>query len=110
LSTHHENHSQDGCQVWELGMPSYPVLKLTLSHELTMDVSSFRQTWNLEFGKFISTAEKGIINSVKLRSLVTKYRKIWKIQSCEVCEFWLILYYAWQSDDQVSKRKDSAFI
>ena len=44
-----------------------------------MDHSPIRQTF--ELGKFISTAGKSIIN------LVEKYRKMWKIQSCEVYEF-----------------------
>ena len=48
-----------------------------------------RQTF--ELGKFItiiiSTAGKSILHLVKLRSLVAKYSKMWKIQSCEVCEF-----------------------
>ena len=47
-----------------------------------MDRSPIRQTF--ELGKFISTAGKSIINLVK-------YRKMWKIQSCEVC---ILLYYA----------------
>ena len=52
---------------------------------VAMDHSPIRQTF--ELGKFISTAGKSIINLVKLRSLVAKYRKMWNIQSCEVCEF-----------------------
>ncbi len=39
----------------------------------------------LQLGKFISTAGKSILNLVKLGGLVPKYRKMWKIQSCEVC-------------------------
>ena len=44
-----------------------------------MDHSPIRQTF--ELGKFISTARKSIIDLVQLRSLVEKYRKMWKIQS-----------------------------
>ncbi len=47
-----------------------------------MDHSPIRQTF--ELGKFISTAGKSIINLVKLRRLGEEYRKMWKIQSCEV--------------------------
>ncbi len=57
-----------------------------------MDHSPIRQTF--ELGKFVGTAGKSIINLVKLGSLVAKYRKMWKIQSCEVCEFCILLYYA----------------
>ncbi len=58
-----------------------------------MDHSPIRQT--SELGKFISTAGKSIINLVKLCGrLVEKYRKMWKIQSCEVCDFCILLYYA----------------
>ncbi len=64
-----------------------------LSH--LMDHSPIRQTFKL--GKFISTAGKSIINLVKLGRLVAKYRKMWKIQSCEVCEFCILLYYARKS-------------
>ncbi len=61
-----------------------------------MDHSPIRKTF--EIGKFISTAGKSIINLVKLGRLVTKYRKMWKIQSCElVCEFCILLYYARKS-------------
>ncbi len=62
---------------------------------MQMDHSPIRQTF--ELGKFISTAGKSIINLVKLCSLVEKYRKMWKIQSCEVCEFCMLLYYARKS-------------
>ncbi len=63
-----------------------PIVK---SH--AMDHSPITQT--SELGKFISTAGKSIINLVKLLSLVAKYRKMWNIQSCEVCEFCMLLYY-----------------
>ena len=55
-----------------------------------MDHPPIRQTF--ELGKFISTAGKSIINLVKLGSLVEKDRKMWKIQSCEVYEFCMLLY------------------
>ena len=55
-----------------------------------IDHSPIRQTF--ELGKFISTADKSILNLVRLRSLVTKYCKMWKIQSCEVCKFRILLY------------------
>ena len=61
--------------------------------------SPIRQTF--ELGKFISIAGKNILNLVKLGSLVAKYRKMWKIQSFEVCEFYMLLlvllYYARKS-------------
>ena len=60
-----------------------------------MDHSPIRQTF--ELGKFISTAGKSIINLVKLCSLVVKCCKMRKIQSCEVCEFCILLYYARKS-------------
>ena len=63
--------------------------------ESVMDHSPIRQTF--ELGKFISTAGKSIINLVNLRSLVEQYRKMWKIQSCEVCEFCILSYYARKS-------------
>ncbi len=66
-----------------------------------MDHSPIRQS--SELGKFISTAGKTIINLVKLRSLVEKYRKMWKIQSCEVCDFCILLYYARKSVTTFSK-------
>jgi hypothetical protein len=43
-----------------------------LKSSLTMNYSPFRQTF--ELGKFISPAGKSIINLVKLRSLIRKYR------------------------------------
>ncbi len=61
-----------------------------------MDHSPIKQTF--ELGKFISTAGKSILNLIKLRSLVAKYRKMWKIRkSCEVCEFCILLNYARKS-------------
>ncbi len=53
-----------------------------------MDHSPIRQTFELR--KFISTARKSVLNLVKLGSLVAKYRKVWKIQSCEICEFCML--------------------
>ncbi len=47
-----------------------------------MDHSPTRQTF--ELGKLLTNC---VLNLVKLLSLVGKYRKMWKIQSCEVCEF-----------------------
>ena len=44
-----------------------------------------------------STAEKSILNFIQLSSLVAKYCKMWKIQSCKVCEFCILLYYARKS-------------
>ena len=66
-----------------------------------MDRLPFRRTFELR--NFISTVEKGVINLVKLWSLVAKYRccKIFgcEIQSFIVCEFCMLLYYARQSDN-----------
>ena len=42
-----------------------------------MDDSRFKQTF--ELGVFINTAEKSSLNLVKLRSLVAKFSKMWKI-------------------------------
>jgi hypothetical protein len=44
-----------------------------------------------ELGKFITTAAKSVTNLVELRRLVAKYRKMWKIQSCQICEFCITL-------------------
>ena len=66
-----------------------------------MDHFPIKQT--SELGKFISTAGKSIINLVKLLGLVEKYRKMWKIQSCEVREFCIILYYTRKSVTTFSK-------
>ncbi len=74
---------------WCLTLPA-----LLFKHS-SMDHSPIRQTF--ELGKFISTAGTSIINLVKLRSLVEKYRKMWKIQSCEISEFFILLYYARES-------------
>ncbi len=71
-----------------------------------MDHSPIRQT--SELGKFISTAGKSIINLVKLGSLFEKYRKMWKIQSCEVCEFCILLYYARKTVTTFSKLRVSS--
>ena len=46
-----------------------------------MDHYPFRQTF--ELGIFISTAEKSILNLVKLRSLVAKHCKMGKISKCD---------------------------
>ena len=70
-------------------------MKMFLSFLISMDHSPIRQIF--ELGKFISTAGKSIINLVRLWSLVPKYRKMWKIQWCEVCEFCMLLYYARKS-------------
>ena len=43
----------------------------------SMDDSPFRETF--ELGIFISTAEKSILNLVKLESSVAEYCKLWKI-------------------------------
>ena len=76
----------------------YTLKKITFSIiskiTITIDHSPIRQTF--ELGKFISTAGKSI-NLVKLWRLVEKYRKMWKIQSCEVCEFCILLYYVRKS-------------
>ena len=69
-----------------------------------MDHSPIRQTF--ELGKFISTAGKSIINLVKL---VEKYRNIWKIQSCEICEFLYTLYYARKSVTMHIPKSGNAF-
>ena len=58
---------------------------------VTMDHSPIQQTF--EFGKSISTAGKSILNFTQLLGLVVKYFKMWKIQSCKVCEFCILLYY-----------------
>ena len=60
-----------------------------------MDHSPIRQTF--ELGKFIITAGNGITNLVKMLSLVTKYRKLCNIQSCEVRQCCILLYYARES-------------
>ena len=56
------------------------------------------QTFQLE--KSTSTAWKSrLLNLLKLWSLVTKYYKMWKIyNSCEVCEFCILLYYTRKND------------
>ena len=56
-----------------------------------MDHSPIQQTF--EFGKSISTAGKSILNFIQLSRLVAKYFKMWKIQSCKVGEFCILLYY-----------------
>ena len=72
-----------------------------------MDHSPIRQTF--ELGKFISTAGKSIISLVKWCILVEKYRKMWKIQSCEVCEFCIPLYYARKSIQNSQTSHDCIF-
>ena len=59
--------------------------------DFLMDHSPIQQTF--EFGKSISTAEKSILNFRQLSRLVAKYCKMWKIQSCKVGEFCILLYY-----------------
>ena len=50
-----------------------------------MDHSAIKQT--SELGKFISTAGKSIINLVNCEIWLKNIVKMWKIQSCEVCDF-----------------------
>ena len=76
-------------------VPTYRAYGLTLNvkhqHIKLMDHSPIRQTF--ELGKSISTAGKSILNFIQFLCLVAKYCKMWKIYSCKVCEFCILLYY-----------------
>ena len=56
-----------------------------------------------EIGKFITTALKSILKLVKLKSLVAKRCKMWKMLACEDCKFCIFLYYAWKIDTNIEK-------
>ena len=58
----------------------------------------------VEMGKFhITTALKSILKLVKLQSLVAKCCEMRKIWPCKVCEFCILLYYAWKIDTVFSR-------
>ena len=57
----------------------------------------------VEIGKFITTALKSILKLVKLKSLVAKRCKMWKMQAFEDCKFCIFLYYARKIDTNIEK-------
>ena len=57
----------------------------------------------VEIGKFITTALKIILKLVKLKSLVAKRCKMWKLQAYEDCKFCIFLYYAQKIDTNIEK-------
>ena len=47
---------------------------------------------NVGIVKFITTALKGVLNLVKLQSLVAKYCKMQKLHACKIRQFCILLY------------------